>query len=67
MRAAIKAGMIPARIPVTIQVTTAMVIVYVFGYMLFEIAETGWKICIDSVYEIPSMISLLTKLTNCIG
>jgi hypothetical protein len=51
----------------TIQVTTAMVIVYVFGYMLFEIAETGWKICIDSVYEIPSMISLLTKLTNCIG
>lgn len=41
-----------------IQVTTAMVIVYVFGYMLFEITETGWKICIDSVYEIPSMISL---------
>ena len=41
-----------------IQITTAMVLLYVFGHMLFEIAETGWKMCIDSVYEIPSMISL---------
>jgi hypothetical protein len=40
-----------------IQVTTAIVILYVFGHMLFEIAETGWKMCVDSVYEIPKMVT----------
>jgi hypothetical protein len=40
-----------------IQVTAAIVILYVFGHMLFEIAETGWKMCVDCVYEIPKMIT----------
>jgi len=44
-------------IKTTIQITVAIVILYSFGHTLFELAETGWKMCIDSIYEIPKMVT----------
>lgn len=44
-------------IKTAIQITVVIVILYAFGHTLFELAETRWKMCLDSVYEIPKMVT----------